>query len=49
MISRKWLYSYRMLTARLHEGMPAPTNQMAGFTVGSHSRATPADFGSMMS
>ena len=35
MISRKWLYTYRMLTARLHEGAPAPANQTAGFTVGS--------------
>ena len=35
MITRKWLYSYRMLTARLHEGMSAPTNLVAGFTVGS--------------
>ncbi len=35
MISRKWLYSYRMLTARLHEGTPAPTNRMTGFAVGS--------------
>ena len=23
MVSRKWLYSYRMLTARLHDGAPA--------------------------
>jgi hypothetical protein len=22
MVSRKWLYSYRMLTARLHDGVP---------------------------
>jgi hypothetical protein len=35
MITRKWLYSYRMLTARLHEGMSAPTNLVAGFSVGS--------------
>jgi hypothetical protein len=35
MISRKWLYTYRMLTARLHEGEPAPANQAAGFPVGS--------------
>ncbi len=27
MISRKWLYTYRMLTARLHEEEQAPTNQ----------------------
>jgi hypothetical protein len=31
MISRKWLYSYRMLTARLHEGTQAPTNRVTGF------------------
>ena len=31
MISRKWLYSYRMFTARLHEGTQAPTNRVTGF------------------
>lgn len=31
MISRKWLYSYRMFTARLHEGTQAPTNRATGF------------------
>jgi hypothetical protein len=35
MISRKWLYTYRMLTARLHERNPAPANQTSGFPVGS--------------
>ena len=35
MISRKWLYSYRILTARLHEGEPMSTSRAAGFTVGS--------------
>jgi hypothetical protein len=35
MVSRKWFYSYRLLTARLREVRPAPTNQTAGFTVGS--------------
>jgi len=31
MISRKWLYSYRMFTARLHERTQAPTNRATGF------------------
>ena len=35
MISRKCFYTYRMLTARLHEVAPVPTNQKAGFTVAS--------------
>ena len=35
MVSRKWLYSYRILTARLHEGEPMPTHQPASFAVGS--------------
>jgi len=35
MISRKWLYSYRMLTERLHQAEPTPASQTAGFTVGS--------------
>lgn len=30
MVSRKWLYSYRMLTARLREGAGAPTTRTAG-------------------
>jgi hypothetical protein len=34
MISRKWLYSYRLLTARLHQGEPTPASQTAGFAVG---------------
>jgi hypothetical protein len=38
MVSRKWLYSYRILTARLHEGGPMPTRQAAGFAVGSAER-----------
>ena len=35
MISRKWLYTYRMLTARLHQGEPTPASQTSGFAVGS--------------
>ena len=35
MISRKWLYTYRMLTARLHQGEPTPPSQASGFAVGS--------------
>jgi hypothetical protein len=31
MVSRKWLYSYRILTARLREGADAPTARTAGF------------------
>ena len=34
MISRKWLYTYRMLTARLHQGEPTPASQTSGFSVG---------------
>ena len=34
MVSRKWLYSYRLLTARLHQGEPAPASQTSGFSVG---------------
>ena len=35
MISRKWLYSYRLLTARLHQGEPPLASQTADFAVGS--------------
>jgi len=35
MASLKWLYSYRILTARLREGADAPTSLTAGFTTGS--------------
>jgi len=35
MVSRKWLYSYRILTARLHEGEPTPASRVAGFDVAS--------------
>jgi hypothetical protein len=35
MVSRKWLYSYRILTARLHEGEPMHASWSAGFDVGS--------------
>ena len=34
MISRKWLYTYRMLTARLHQSEPTPASQTSGFAVG---------------
>lgn len=37
MISRKCFYTYRMLTARLHEVAPVATNQTAGFSVVSDS------------
>jgi hypothetical protein len=30
MVTRKWLFSYRILTARLREGGGAPTVQVAG-------------------
>jgi len=35
MVSRKWFYSYRILTARLREGVAAPTTRTGGFTAGS--------------
>ena len=35
MVSRKWFYSYRILTARLREGVATPANQRAGFATGS--------------
>ena len=35
MVSRKWLYSYRILTARLHEREPFPASQAGGYDVGS--------------
>jgi len=38
MVSRKWFYSYRILTARLREGVTSPTTRTGGFTAGS---ATP--------
>lgn len=31
MVSRKWFYSYRILTARLHEGEPMPASPAAAF------------------
>ena len=34
MVSRKWLYSYRLLTARLHQGESRPASQTSGFSVG---------------
>ena len=34
MVSRKWLYSYRLLTARLHQGEPRSASQTSGFSVG---------------
>ena len=34
MVSRKWLYSYRLLTARLHQGEPSPASQTSGSSVG---------------
>jgi hypothetical protein len=34
MTTRKWLYSYRMLIARLHEGMSAPTHLVPDFIGG---------------
>jgi hypothetical protein len=34
MISRKWLYSYRLLTARLHEVGPTTASQTSGFSIG---------------
>ena len=35
MVSRKWLYSYRLLSARLHhQGEPSPESQTSGFSVG---------------
>jgi len=34
MVSRKWLYSYRLLTARLHQGEPSPASQTSGFSIG---------------
>ena len=34
MVSRKWLYSYRLLTARLHQGEPTPASQTCGFSIG---------------
>ena len=34
MVSRKWLYSYRILTARLHEREPLPASQAGGYDVG---------------
>ena len=34
MVSRKWFYSYRLLTARLHQREPTPASQTAGFAVG---------------
>jgi hypothetical protein len=34
MTSRKWLYSYRLLTARLHQGGPTPASQTSGFSIG---------------
>jgi hypothetical protein len=35
MVSRKWIYSYRILTARLREGADAPTARTAGLNGGS--------------
>ena len=35
MISRKWLYSYRTLTARLHQVERMPASRATGFAVGS--------------
>ena len=34
MVSRKWLYSYGLLTARLHQREPNPASQTSGFSVG---------------
>jgi hypothetical protein len=34
MVSRKWLYSYRLLIARLHQGEPSPASQTSGLSVG---------------
>jgi len=34
MVSRKWLYSYRLLTERLHQGEPRSASQTSGFSVG---------------
>jgi hypothetical protein len=31
MVSRKWFYSYRILTARLQEGEPMPASRAAAF------------------
>jgi hypothetical protein len=33
MVSRKWLYSYRILTERLHERGPVPATRAAGFAL----------------
>ena len=35
MVSRKWFYSYRILTARLRESVPTPASRRAGFATGS--------------
>ncbi|MGH9425459.1 MAG: hypothetical protein ACRD2L_04025 [Terriglobia bacterium] len=35
MVSRNWLYSYRILTARLREGAGAPTYRTSGLNGGS--------------
>ena len=35
MVSRKWLYSYRILLARLREGMEVSTARSAGLSSGS--------------
>jgi hypothetical protein len=31
MVSRKWLYSYRILTERLHDGELMPTSEASSF------------------
>ncbi|MCI0423114.1 MAG: hypothetical protein L0387_06630 [Acidobacteria bacterium] len=36
MVSRKWLYSYRILTARLREGADAPSPLANSLTASSH-------------
>jgi hypothetical protein len=40
MVTRKWLFSYRILTSRLREGGGAPTVRVAGMNGGPASTST---------